>query len=80
MLTYWIAQVLEQQPCLLLLDGLDEITDYQTRQQLIEDLESLIYKPAYAHIRCVLTTRPHGLLILFLQCLYVGKTLVALDI
>ncbi|RKZ82394.1 MAG: hypothetical protein DRR16_19800 [Candidatus Parabeggiatoa sp. nov. 3] len=56
----WMREALAQQPCLLLLDGLDEIADRSTRQRLLEALEAFIQIPTYAHVRCILTTRPHG--------------------
>jgi len=55
-----MREALAQQPCLLLLEGLDEIADRSTRQRLLEALEAFIKIPTYAHVRCILTTRPHG--------------------
>jgi len=56
----WMRQTLEQQPCLLLIDGLDEIADQMTRQRLLEAVEAFVQIPAYAQVSCLLTTRPHG--------------------
>jgi len=56
----WIHSRLKNQPCLLLLDGLDEITDISTRQYLVSVLETLLFSPTYIHLRCILTSRPHG--------------------
>jgi energy-coupling factor transporter ATP-binding protein EcfA2 len=56
----WMRQTLAQQPCLLLIDGLDEIADQMTRQRLLEAVEAFVQIPIYAQVRCLLTTRPHG--------------------
>jgi len=56
----WMRQTLAQQPCLLLIDGLDEIADQMTRQRLLEAIEAFVQIPIYAKVRCLLTTRPHG--------------------
>jgi HEAT repeat protein/energy-coupling factor transporter ATP-binding protein EcfA2 len=56
----WMRQTLAQQPCLLLLDGLDEIADQMTRQRLLEAVEAFVQNPTYAKVSCLLTTRPHG--------------------
>ncbi|MCK5525055.1 MAG: HEAT repeat domain-containing protein, partial [Thiomargarita sp.] len=56
----WMRQTLAQQPCLLLLDGLDEIADQMTRQRLLEAVEAFVQIPTYAKVSCLLTTRPHG--------------------
>jgi HEAT repeat protein/energy-coupling factor transporter ATP-binding protein EcfA2 len=56
----WMRQTLAQQPCLLLIDGLDEIADQMTRQRLLEAVEAFVQIPIYAKVRCLLTTRPHG--------------------
>ncbi|MCP4709995.1 MAG: NACHT domain-containing protein, partial [Planctomycetes bacterium] len=56
----WMRQSLEQRPCLLLIDGLDEIADQMTRQRLLEAVEAFVQIPTYAKVSCLLTTRPHG--------------------
>jgi len=53
----WIMAQL-QQPSLLLLDGLDEIADANTRQRLLEAVNALLDKSQ--DMMCILTTRPHG--------------------
>jgi predicted NACHT family NTPase len=56
----WMHETLAKKPCLLLIDGLDEIADQHTRQNVLESLEAFVQIPNYAHVRCILTTRPHG--------------------
>jgi HEAT repeat protein/energy-coupling factor transporter ATP-binding protein EcfA2 len=56
----WMSQVLTQQPCLLLLDGLDEIADSKARQRLLEALEAFSQNPKYKKVQCLLTSRFHG--------------------
>jgi HEAT repeat protein len=56
----WMSQVLTQQPCLLLLDGLDEIADLEARRRLLESLEAFSQNPQYEKVQCLLTSRFHG--------------------
>ncbi|EDN67752.1 signal transduction protein with Nacht domain [Beggiatoa sp. PS] len=56
----WMRETLAHQPCLLLIDGLDEIANQYTRQNVLEALDAFVQIPNYAHVRCILTTRPHG--------------------
>ena len=56
----WMQQTLKEKPCLLLIDGLDEIADNMTRQRLLEAVEAFVQTSTYARVRCLLTTRPHG--------------------
>jgi len=55
----WIEQQL-QQPCVMLLDGLDEVADAAARQRLLEAVNILTSNPLYQNLICILTTRPHG--------------------
>jgi HEAT repeat protein len=54
----WMQNALKTQPCLLLLDGLDEIAESGTRQRLLEALEAFVRN--YPKVRCILTSRPYG--------------------
>jgi len=55
----WVEQQL-QQPCVMLLDGLDEVADATARQRLLEAVRVLTSNPLYQDLICILTTRPHG--------------------
>jgi len=55
----WTENQLKQ-PCILLLDGLDEIAEGAARQRLLEAVDALLNQPDYQQMLCILTTRPHG--------------------
>ncbi len=55
-----LRQTLQQQPCLLLLDGLDEIADLEARRRLLEAVEVFSQNPQYEKVQCLLTSRFHG--------------------
>ncbi len=57
----WVREALVLKPCLLLLDGLDDIVAQNRCQRVLEALEAFLHTPTYANIRCVLTSRPYGL-------------------
>lgn len=56
----FISEALHNGQCLLLLDGLDEIPNYNARQRLLEALEAFANTADYAENICILTTRPYG--------------------
>jgi len=56
----WMSETLAHKPCLLLIDGLDEIATQNVRQRFLEALAAFVQNQTFAKVRCLLTTRPHG--------------------
>jgi HEAT repeat protein/energy-coupling factor transporter ATP-binding protein EcfA2 len=56
----WMSETLAHKPCLLLIDGLDEIASQNVRQRFLEALAAFVQNQTFAKVRCLLTTRPHG--------------------
>jgi energy-coupling factor transporter ATP-binding protein EcfA2 len=54
----WIDRHLKRGKCLVLLDGLDEVADAATRQQMVAWVQRQMV--AYGNHRFVLTSRPYG--------------------
>src|SRR5262249_18820370 len=54
----WIEQHLDKGHCLILLDGLDEVADIQTRQRVVTWVEQQM--TAYHRNRFIVTSRPYG--------------------
>ncbi len=54
----WIERHLDKGHCLVLLDGLDEVADSQTRQQVVAWVQQQM--TAYHRNRFIVTSRPYG--------------------
>lgn len=54
----WLEKQMEDGRCLIMLDGLDEVADAPTRQQVVAWVECCI--AAYGKNRFIVTSRPHG--------------------
>ncbi|MGD9100726.1 MAG: transcriptional regulator, partial [Anaerolineae bacterium] len=54
----WFEGQLERGRCLVMLDGLDEVADLETRQRVVKWVERQMV--AYARNRFIITSRPHG--------------------
>lgn len=54
----WLEAYLEDGKCMILLDGLDEVADYQTRKQVVAWVEHCM--TAHGKNRFIVSSRPHG--------------------
>ena len=54
----WLEAQLEQGRCLVMLDGLDEVADLETRQRVATWVENRM--TAYGKNRFIISSRPHG--------------------
>ena len=58
----WLEHRLEKGHCLILLDGLDEVADPETRQQMAGWVQRQMF--IYGNNRFVITSRPHGYIVI----------------